>query len=44
MFVSNLQIGHADNTLEILILLPGPMADMELKDLSVGCGHPLCYL
>lgn len=30
--------------MEIQILLPGPLADMELKDLSVGCGRSLCYL
>lgn len=33
-----------DNTLETLIPLPDPMADMELKELSVGHGHPLCLL
>lgn len=44
MFMSYLQTDHANRTVEILILLPGPLADLELKDLSVDGRHPLCYL
>lgn len=36
MFVSNLQTGHTNKTTEIQILLPGPLADMELKDQSLS--------